>query len=146
MEVQSTRFGCVGFAAEDPIRFGEGLPGLRACRDWLVLADGRNPALAWLQSVDRPEVALAVVHPRRYVPRYQLRVARQELEPLELDDLRAARVLAIVTKGPRSVALNLKAPLVINVDRRLGRQVIANGPLPVQYELPNTVAGCRRIA
>jgi flagellar assembly factor FliW len=146
MEVQTTRFGPIQITADDLIRFPEGLPGFEECRDWVLLADGRNAALAWLQSAERPEVAFAVVSPRRHVPGYRLHVARQELEPLEFESLQAARVLAIVGKSARSITLNLKAPVVINLDRRLGRQVIANGELSVQHELQSTVAARKRIA
>jgi len=145
MEIQTTRFGTVEIAADDGIRFAEGLPGFQECHDWVLLADGRNAALAWLQSVDRPEVAFAVVSPRRYVPGYRLHVARRELETLEIKDLHAARVLVILGKSGRSVTLNLKAPVVINLDRRLGRQVIANGDLPVQHEVLGPAAR-KRIA
>jgi len=145
MEIQTTRFGTVEIAADDGIRFAEGLPGFQECHDWVLLADGRNAALAWLQSVDRPEVAVAVVSPRRYVPGYRLHVARRELETLEIKDLHAARVLVILGKSGRSVTLNLKAPVVINLDRRLGRQVIANGDLPVQHEVLGPAAR-KRIA
>jgi flagellar assembly factor FliW len=146
MEVQTPRFGSIEIPPGDVIRFTEGLPGFAECHDWVLLADGQNSALAWLQSVEQPEVAFAVVSPRRYVPGYRLRVARRELEPLEIEDLQAARVLTIVGNSKRCVTLNLKAPLVINLDRRLGRQVIANGDLPVQYELHSTAATCKRIA
>jgi flagellar assembly factor FliW len=146
MDVQTTRFGPIEVSADDLIRFPEGLPGFADCRDWVLLADGRNAALAWLQSVERPEVAFAVVSPRRHVPGYRLHVARQELEPLEFEDLQTARVLAIVGKNARSITLNLKAPVVINLDRRLGRQVIANGDLSVQHELHSIVAVRKKIA
>jgi flagellar assembly factor FliW len=146
MDVQTTRFGPIEVADDDVIRFAEGLPSFPECRDWVLLADRQNATLAWLQSVDQPEVAFAVVSPRHHLPGYRLRVARRELEPIAIEDLRAARVLSIVGKNERSVTLNLKAPLVINLDRRLGRQVIANGDLPVQYELRSTVAARKRIA
>jgi flagellar assembly factor FliW len=41
--------------------------------------------------------------------------------------------------------LNLKAPLVINLQDRLGRQVVASGEQPVQYELHNSQS-LRKIA
>ena len=146
MEVQTTRFGMIEVDGDDLIRFAEGLPSFPECRDWVLLADGRNTALAWLQSVEQPEVAFAVVSPRHYLPGYRLRVARRELESLGIDDPRTARVLSIVGRSERSVTLNLKAPLVINLERHLGRQVIANGDLPVQFELRSTVAARKRIA
>jgi len=146
MKISTTRFGPVSVDAQDVIRFPEGLPGLPGCRDWVLLADEQNDAVAWLQSVNRWDVALAVVSPRRFVPDYQVRVARRELEPLKLEDATAVEVLVIAGRTQRSVTLNLKAPLVINVDRRLGRQVIANGSLPLRYELNEGTPALRRIA
>jgi flagellar assembly factor FliW len=130
----------------DIIRFPEGLLGLSDCRDWVVLADTQNDAVAWMQSVDRQEIALAVVSPRRFVPDYQVRVASRELEPLKLKQLQAAQVLTIVAKTNRSLTLNLRAPLILNLDRRLGRQVVANGELPVRHEIERVPAIHKRIA
>ena len=135
MEIHSTRLGPIQVEPDDLIHFPEGLVGFGDCRRWVLLADAQNDALAWMQSVDRPEVTLAVVSPRRFVPGFRMHVARRELEPLRLEQPQAARVLAIVGKTDRSVTLNLKAPLVINLDLRLGRQVITNGELPLQHEL-----------
>ncbi len=146
MNTNTTRFGSISFQQEDILHFPEGLLGLEECRDWVLLADGENEALAWMQSIDRAEVALAVVSPRRFVPAYRMRVARRELEPLEFESLQSAEVLIVVGKSEQSVTLNLKAPLVINLDRRLGRQVITNGDLPVQYELASETPALKKSA
>lgn len=145
MEINTSRFGLLRVDAEDQIVFPSGLLGLESCRQWVLLADLENEQLGWLQSLTQPSVALAVVSPRRFVPAFQLRVSRHELEPLHLEDLRAAQVLAVVGKNERSHTLNLKAPLVVNPEKRLGRQVIANGDWPIQYEL-NPVASLRKSA
>jgi flagellar assembly factor FliW len=44
-------------------------------------------------------------------------------------------VLAVVGKNDAALTLNLKAPLVINLERRAGRQVIVNSDEPTQFEL-----------
>jgi flagellar assembly factor FliW len=146
MKINSTRFGMVVFESEDMVQFPEGLLGLEECRQWVFLADGQNDAVAWMQSVERPDVALAVVSPRRFVPGYRIRVARHELQPLQFDSVKTAEVLIVVGKSERSITLNLKAPLVINLDRRLGRQVITNGDLPIQYELEAQPAAWKKSA
>jgi len=146
MHINTTRFGPIQIESGDVIHFAEGLLGLPSCRDWVLLADAENDSLAWMQSMDRPEIALGVVSPRRFVPSYQMRVARRELEPLRLDDVQAARVLIVVSKTERSITLNLKAPLVINLSRRLGRQVVTNGDLPVQYVLGSASPALRKSA
>ena len=134
-KIQTSRFGAVEIDALDLLSFPSGMLGLEDCEQWVLLADAQNDALGWLQSTTHSDVALAVVSPRRFVHDYQVRVARSELAPLALESDREAQVLAIVSSGPRGLTLNLKAPLVINRQRRLGRQVVTNGEQPLQYEL-----------
>jgi flagellar assembly factor FliW len=146
MEINTTRFGKIDLASESILHFPAGLWGFEDCKDWVILADEENDALAWLQSTNRPAVALAMASPRRFVPNYQMHIARRELALLELEDAKKAQVLVIVGKKNRAMTLNLKAPVVINIDRRLGRQVITNGELPVQYELVSERTALRRTA
>ena len=138
MLINTTRFGRIEIDAGEQLHFPAGLLGFEECRTWVLLADADNDALGWLQSTARREIALAVVSPRRFVAGYQLRVAKSELAPLELAELRQAQVLVVVGKSETSITLNLKAPLVINLPRRRGRQVIANNDYPVQFELSSS--------
>src|SRR5438105_3887673 len=130
MQIQTTRFGTVEIEADDIIHFPNGMLGLEDCRHWVLLADAENDALGWLQSTARADVALAVVSPRRFQAEYQVRVSRSELAPLALKEVKDAKVLVIVGKSERGITLNLKAPLVINVSQRVGRQVVSNGDHP----------------
>ncbi len=75
MNVTTSRFGRIAVEPCDVIQFPAGMLGLEDCRRWMLLADTQNDALAWMQCVERPAVALAVVSPRRFVPDYQLRIA-----------------------------------------------------------------------
>ena len=146
MDIQTTRFGTVAIEADDILHFPAGLAGLEDCRHWVLLADAQNDALGWLQSASRREIALAVVTPRRFVPDYQVRVARAELQPLAVHHLTDAKVLVVVGKNERSITLNLKAPLLLNLDRRLGRQIVANNDYPVQFELSSEPATLKKTA
>ncbi len=135
MQINTTRFGRLDVDPKDRLQFPLGVLGLEDCREWILLADAENDALGWLQAINRREVALAVASPRRFVVDYQVRALRSEVQILELSDPRQAQVLVIVGKNQRGVTLNLKAPLVINLERRLGRQVISNSDYPIQFEL-----------
>jgi flagellar assembly factor FliW len=146
VQISTTRFGFLTVHPEDILTFPAGILGLEECRRWVLLADGDNDALAWLQSASHAEVAFGVVNPRRYVPEFQLRVSRRDLAPLSLNSLADAEVLAIVGCHDGEMTLNLKAPLVINVERRVGRQVIAEGDAAMQYTLPTAAPALRRVA
>ena len=146
MRIKTTRFGWVDVESTDVLNFAAGLVGLEDARQWVLLADAENDALGWLQSTTRPEWALAVVSPRRFVPDYQFRVYRSELTGLELPSAQAAHVLVTVGKNEQSLTLNLKAPIVIHLEKRLGRQVISHSDLPVQHELGLSPAPLKKTA
>jgi len=135
MNISTTRFGSISIQDDDVLLFVDGLIGMEECRRWVLLADAQNAALGWMQSVDRPDVALAVVSPRRFVPDYRVRVSRRDLQPLELDEPNQAQVLVIVSETGGTLAVNLKAPLVIHLEQRLGRQIVARDDHAVQHHL-----------
>ncbi|MEX0642981.1 MAG: flagellar assembly protein FliW [Pirellulales bacterium] len=135
MNLSTTRFGSVTIEDGDVLSFVDGLIGMEQCRHWVLLADASNVALGWLQSIERADLALAVVSPRRFVTNYTVRVARRDIEPLGLNELCDAQVLVIVGQVDGSLVLNLKAPLVIHLAERLGRQIVARDDHAVQHRL-----------
>ena len=136
-------------------RLRHGLIGLEQCRSWVLLADGQNESLGWLQNIDRSDVAVAIVSPRLFVPDYQLRMASHELSRLHSTDLSVndptvnlqspdlqstngrsdIQVVVIVSRQAEGLSLNLKAPLVINVQTRHGSQVVSRDEYSVRHPL-----------
>jgi len=145
-EIQTSRFGALQIEQTDVIRFPRGIFGMEDLHDWVLLADTQNAHLGWLQSLQRAEVALAVVSPRRFVPDYRLRVSRRELDPVNVASGSDAHVLVILGKDDDHITLNLKAPLIINLARRLGCQVVAKGEQPLQHKLPRRAGTLRKSA
>ena len=135
MQITTSRFGIVPVTPEDVFSFPLGLIGLESCRRWVLLSDAENPAVGWLQSANQPETAMAVISPRRFLPDYQVRVYRDQLAPLELSGVDQAFVLNVVAKNAGCLTVNLKAPLIINLNRRVGRQVVTSDDQSVQFEL-----------
>jgi len=145
MDVTTTRFGTISVQDDDLILFQRGLIGLEHCRSWMLLADGQNGSLGWLQNVDRGEVAVGIVSPHWIVPDYRLRVAGNELKGLPLEGLsdedlvangvQDIQVVVIVSRQADGLSLNLKAPLVINVRTRQGCQVVSRDDYPVTHPL-----------
>jgi len=137
MLIHTSRFGALAIEPQDILHFQAGLPGLPACNEWVLLADASHDALGWLQSSSHPEIALAVVSPRRFVPNFQMRVAHRDLEALRLADIDEAQVLVIVASNEGRLTVNLKAPLVFNLREQRGVQVVAKDDHSLQHLLPN---------
>jgi flagellar assembly factor FliW len=146
MQINSTRFGLVNFEVDDILLFPHGLIAFEDCRHWILLGDAENESLGWLQSVPRGEVALPVVSPRRFVPQYQVRVTRGQLLPLELSQFDQAFVLTIISQNSGQLTVNLKAPVILNLNRRIGRQIITTDEQPLAHLLSSPAAPLRKIA
>lgn len=142
----TSRFGTVSISNSDLLHFPQGLVGFEDCRRWVLLGDSGNPAVGWLQSTDEKELALAVISPRRFVPDYRFHVNRHQLETIELEDLDRAFVLVVVAKTDSELTANLKAPVIINLDRRLGCQCVVADDHPMQHPLRTAAASPRKIA
>lgn len=146
MLLHTTRFGNLRVAPEDLFLFPEGLIGFEQMQRWVLLADAQNDAVGWLQSVTQPDLAIAVVSPRRFVPEYRVRVAPSSLATLELGEDDSAFVLNAVARNANGLTLNLKSPLLFNLDRRLGTQVLTLDDQPLQWDLQSPILKLRRSA
>ena len=146
MQLNTTRFGSVRIRPEDVFRFPQGLIGYADCQRWVLLADAATEAVGWLQSARHPELAVAVVSPRRFVPEYKFHVTPSQLATLNLGDTDSAFVLNVVAKQGYVLTANLKAPLIFNLDRRLGCQVVVSDDHALQHELADTTPKLRKIA
>jgi flagellar assembly factor FliW len=135
MKISTTRFGSLTIEDGDILTFVDGLIGMEDCRRWVLLGDAENEALGWLQSLDRPDVALGVVSPRRFVADYQARIAKREIAPLGLENPNDAQLLVVISQVAGELSLNLKAPLVIHLAERVGRQIVARDDHAVQHRL-----------
>ena len=137
MQIETSRFGSIGVEPDDVIEFSSGIVGMETYRKWAWLADDR---LWWLQSLDSPDVALAIVSPRQFVPDYQVCVSKRDLDAIQIQSMTGATIVAIVGRqvGPQgpTLTLNLGAPLVMNLPARLGCQVIVKHDYPFQFEIP----------
>lgn len=146
MKIHTTRFTSIEIEPDDILFFRNGLIGFEDCRHWVLLADSDNSSVAWLQSMQHSDIALPVVSPRRFLDGYQVRLEPTDVDMLQLSKVEQAFVLAVVSRNDESLTLNLRAPLVINLDRRIGSQVITVDAQPMQYELSALPTTMRRSA
>ncbi len=145
MRIETDRFGSLEFDERELFLFPQGLIGLETLRQWALIPDPENATVAWLQSASRGDRALALISPRVFVPEYRVHVSQRSLECLQLRSDHRTYVLTTVAGGVGRLTTNLRAPIIMNLDRRLGCQVVTGDDQPMQYLLPSSSANSSRL-
>lgn len=127
MQLDTRHFGVIEIDGRDVVRFPDGLPGFENVREFVILdSSGGESPFKWLQSVDEPELAFAIVNPFSIKKDYNIEVKQEAVEDLGIESQADVAVYAIVVvPGDISrVSMNLKAPIIINTKNNKGSQVI----------------------
>jgi len=121
-------FGEIEFSEEDIIHFKQGLPGFREETQFLYLTPS-DSKFSCLQSVKTREVAFITISPFIVCSDYDFELDDDLAAELGLSTPEEAMVLAIVTVPPgepKKATVNLQAPVVLNLHKKTGCQVIIN--------------------
>ena len=126
MVIQTTRFGAVQLQSEDVIDFPEGILGFNDLRKFVLLDDPNDEIFAWLQSCEVSHVAFPVLEPELFTTGYQVMLTKHDLETLGLQKQEKTRSFSIITIPDDATLMtaNLKAPIVINIEKRSARQIV----------------------
>ena len=129
MRVNTKPYGELEVDEMQRIFFPYGVLGFEQLK-YYVLLDAKQPPFFWLQSIDRTEVAFALIDPRVFRADYSLEVDSAELAEIGLEPTDNALDLAIVTipENTSKMTANLQGPIIINRDTRVGRQCITLSP------------------
>jgi flagellar assembly factor FliW len=109
------------------IVFRDGLPGFEACRRFALLVSDATAPLRRLDALDGPPASFLGIDPRLVMSEYRCALRepdRLRLEATSTTPLVWLALVAVETDG--TVTVNLRAPVVINPDRMIGRQVLSD--------------------
>ena len=133
-----TRFGTFDVDQADIMTFPDGVPGFDRCRRFVLLSSAPFAPLQCLHAVDGVAASFLAVDPRLVMPGYQCALHPSDYECLRADDTTPLVWLALITvaEATEQASANLRAPIVVNPESMLGRQVISDDALlPVGYNL-----------
>jgi flagellar assembly factor FliW len=146
MQFQTTKFGPLEIKSDRILLFPDGILGFDSYRHWVLLAEGNDDAVGWLQSLANAQLAFLVVTPHRFVPNYAPSVQQKQVLTLPWASQDRVLVLVLVSDHNGILTANLKAPLAINVDRCLGRQIVLAEEQPLRFPLSRQSAPLRKCA
>lgn len=124
--VETSRFGQLDVSEQDIITIPEGMLGFSKIDKYVLIEHTDDSLFLWLQALTKPTVAFPLLEPQLFEMKYNVELCDEDRKILKLDDLKHAKVFAIITipSDPSKMTANLKAPIVVNLKKRIARQVI----------------------
>jgi len=135
MKYQTRDFGEVEIETGQMLNFSQPVYGFDEFQQYAVLHDPDvGMDIAWLQSLDEPDLCFVLVSAKVVSADYQPRF------PAELETLIGTGefeywLIAVIQEDITKSTINLKSPVVINWKTGFGAQVILEGDYPVRRPL-----------
>ncbi len=124
MRIETSRFGALQIDGERVLEFPKGLLGFAEHTRYALLDAGDESYFWWLQSIESPQLAFVVTDPTLFVPTYRVPIHGDQCRELSIASPEQAQVFVIVNKRGHMLTGNLQGPLVVNVQRRVGQQLV----------------------
>lgn len=130
MKVKTAHYGEIEADESRVIEIKGGILGFEDQTKFIMIEDNERLPFIWLQSLDRETTAFFVINPFLVVPRYVPEISDNDGQILELDGPEQAMVMTIATVrlDPFRISINLRAPLIINPEKRIARQIVLGNP------------------
>lgn len=142
MKVQTKWFGEIEVSDDKIITFEKGIIGFEDWKKYTLVYDAEREedvSIVWLQAVDEPTLALPIMKPEIVYQNYDPIVEDEIIATLG-ENIQNAELMVFcaltVPQDLTKMTINLKAPIIINVDTMKGVQLIAdNSDYQVRYPI-----------
>jgi flagellar assembly factor FliW len=137
MKLRTKYHGEIEINEKDIFHFEYGIPGFLDEKQFVLLPLEDTPFVI-LQSVKTPALGFAMIDPFGYFPDYDIELDEQTVTQLELSSEKEVAVYVILTVSDPfdNTTANLQAPIVLNYEKKLGKQVIlTNTPYKTKHRL-----------
>jgi len=126
MIIQSTRFGALDIAETDIINFPRGIPGFPDEKTFVAVVSDPDSPFSFLQSATEANLAFLLANPFTFFNDYEFTLDDEVAEELGVSPEQPPQIFIIATvkEQLKDMTANLLAPLVINGQERIGRQIV----------------------
>jgi flagellar assembly factor FliW len=123
---------------EHVFHFPQGLPAFEEFKNFVFAINPDTSPFVFMHSLNPPGLTFVCMDPFLVYPQYAPRIGAADQEFLRLSKPESLMILSIVTvrKDSRETTTNLQAPLAINIESSIGKQVLCDGQsYPVRFKI-----------
>ena len=133
MELATKAFGQVEINPVNITKFPSGLYGFDDSTEFVIIEDKEQAPFYWMQSVKNKDLAFVLIRPEVFLKYpYVPDISASDMELLSIRNISECSIYVIVTipeKEPEKMTANLQGPILINEEKKIGRQVISNNDM-----------------
>ncbi len=136
MIVKTDYVGDVEYAEDEVIKFPNGIFGFEDQKEFIIVGElTPDFPFIWLQSIKDPYVVFVLTDPFLFVKDYDFKLSEEIVHTLGTGDVNDVKVFSIVVipMDSKKTTINLRSPVVINADKRIGEQAILDEDYPYKY-------------
>jgi flagellar assembly factor FliW len=124
MKFTLTRFGSevVDIDPQSVITFSRGIAPFDNCTRYKLFHEEGKPSVFWLQSLDDADILFSVTDPSLLNLSYDVTLSEEEQALLEAAPGEDLLLAVILYKNENGVQANSRAPIILNISKRLGLQ------------------------
>ncbi len=126
MNIETVRFGNIEIEEDKIIKFKEGIPGFPEDDKFIVILNGEDTPISFLQSVKNGDLSFVILNPFKVYKEYDFEIPETVQKTLRIEKVEDVMIFNMVTipEDMKKMTANLMAPIVINIREKLGKQII----------------------
>ncbi|ATF15934.1 flagellar assembly protein FliW [Brevibacillus sp. HB1.4B] len=104
--------------------FEDGIPGFSHLQFFQLVQEEESPFFL-IQSTEEKDVGFWVINPFSFFRTYEFSLSSGIKEALRINEQTPIAIFSIITvRNDNQVTANLKAPIVVNLSNRMGKQIV----------------------
>ena len=126
MKINSAKLGEIEYSEDDVITLSSPLLGFPDLQDFLIISDDNSYPFLWFQSVEDADICFILIETNTFFKDYNPDIPKRELKVIAISDKKEMKLFSIVVvpTDPKLSTANLRAPLVVNFEKILAKQII----------------------
>ena len=141
MKIPTRRFGTIEIAEDQVVYIPAGLIGFPDQKRYVLLEHKKGSPFVWFQALDDEALAFLLIDPLLCKPDYELLISPEDRKALELPDscegVQTLVIVNVTSAGPLEITANLLGPVVMNVKKRLAKQIVLyQSPYSTRFPIP----------
>lgn len=137
MKITTAYLGEVEINPSEIIQFEHGLPGFEEEKEFVQLPLSGESAFQALQSVNTKDLAFIITTPYVIIPDYSFDLDESVIKALDIKSSEEVAVFVIVSLKDtlETSTVNLKAPIIVNMENKKAKQIILQEDYAIRQRL-----------